>query len=296
MPIGNPQKGQNLKSNLFDYDDNELNGEWSFNLGHSIISTEVSNNETSLIQQEENTIVVNREFYEELLAISGSLKDQLKELDEVIGKKKEEDQEFRLKVRSLELELEGSKKENKDLLGMIAEEKSTTNKIKMKIHELSAESQKKEEELMRMKEKYNDLKKRGLQMLEQRDKDINKMQKEMAEQKEKLDAMELAMIAEKEKRRKYENEVKTANRMIKQALLEEKISRKQMEKKCLKEKTEKLALEEKVKEMSTRGVVLLKECPVQEHDLLAQRIDVLQRQRDILVDSINQRESIDSRK
>lgn len=296
MPIDNPQKGQNLKSNLFDYDDNELNGEWSFNLGHSIISTEVSNNETSLIQQEENTIIVNREFYEELIATSAALKAQLKELETVINKKNEEDQEFRLKMKSLESELEDAKIDNKELLKSIAEEATTTNKIKMKVHQLSAESQKKEEELMRMKEKYSDLKRRGLQMLEQRDKDINTMQKEMAEQKEKLDAMELAVIAEKEKRKKHEHEVKTANRMIKEALLEETISRKQMEKKCLREKTEKMALEEKVKEMSTRGVVLLKECPFQEHDLLAQRIDVLQRQRDILVDSINQRESIDSRK
>ncbi|CAO4364226.1 unnamed protein product [Caenorhabditis nigoni] len=156
----------------------------------------------------------------------------------------------------------------------------------------------KDEEIQTANRKYSNLKKRGVQMLEDKNQEIKKLQREVEDQKKKLEEqnsqleeLKIMVKQESEKRKRFENEMKAAEKIVKDAWREEKITRKLTEKKCLTEKTEKMALQEKVKELSAKGVVVHKVCPNSEHNILVQRIDVLQRQRDILVDSITQRDS-----
>ncbi|CAP32228.1 Protein CBG13384 [Caenorhabditis briggsae] len=168
----------------------------------------------------------------------------------------------------------------------------------LKIRKLQNQLTQKDEEIQTVNRKYSNLKKRGVQMLEEKNQDIKKLQREVEDQKKKLeeqnnqlDELKNMIKQESEKRKRFENEMKAAEKIVKDAWREEKMTRKLTEQTCLKEKTEKMALQEKVKELSAKGVVVHKICPNSEHNILVQRIDVLQRQRDILVDSITQRDA-----
>uniref|UniRef100_A0A1I7UCF4 Uncharacterized protein n=1 Tax=Caenorhabditis tropicalis TaxID=1561998 RepID=A0A1I7UCF4_9PELO len=295
MANENQQKDLKTKASLFEYDDNGLDAEWSFNLEESIIQSEIDNNQSDHRVHDDETVIVDRCFYEDLIATCDALKAQMNDLEGIIEKKQKKYEEAEKRMKELEEKSEKLKKENKELLEKMTKKEEEANvkidSMKVEIHSLTTQIQSKDDKINTINSKYYELKKRGLQMLEQKEKDISKMREAMTEQNDKLKATESMAKLERERRKKLENEVMGANKMIKEALREEKISRKIAERECLNEKTENMALREKVNEMSSRGVVVLNDCPVFEHSILSQRIDVLERQRDILVNSINERDS-----
>ncbi|KAF1765233.1 hypothetical protein GCK72_005185 [Caenorhabditis remanei] len=249
---------------------------------------------TKLEQEEKKTkrleidVEDKQQRVNELEGEQKSLEQNIKEFSKKLSGQNEEISHLKVKLQD-----EGQKNTFK-----IAELTSNCDSLTVKLNAIEQSSKLKCDEIKTLQRKYSNLKKRGIQMLAEKSEDNQKLQLEMAEQQKKVDelneqleSLRNSVKLEKEKRKRYENEVKAAERIVKDALREEKISRKMTEKKCLAEKTEKMALQEKVMDMTNRGVVVRKSCPISEHNLLVQRIDVLQRQRDILVESINNRET-----
>lgn len=237
-------------------------------------------------QKERNALNLN------LRETTEKLENQEKKMADLVKKGTQKMDDLNAEKEVLEKTLADKKKEMELLnLEYQLNKQNDDAKFTLKVNEL-------EDEARTLNRKYSNLKKRGVQMLDEKNRDIKRTQRELEEQKKKyeeqqkeLDEMKSTLELETEKRHKFESEMKLAGKIVKDALKEEKRSRKLAEKWTLVEKTERMALEEKVMEMTSKGVIVHKSCPNSEHNLLVERIDVLHRQRDILVDSITQRDS-----
>ncbi|CAA80134.2 uncharacterized protein CELE_ZK1098.6 [Caenorhabditis elegans] len=250
-----------------------LDNEWSFNFGSETLNASQLDKSQDQTIFENNSILVDKNVYEQLVATCDAMKAQLHQLMEMVDEKTFDDQN-----------------QNSEEMKLILKER---DELKKKVDQKSKET-------VHWTKKYYKLKAYGQEILKKRENEIKLLKSEVVDGKKKLNEivetinhLEDAANKEKIKRKNVESEMRKADKIIKDALREEMEARKQSQKEYLLEKTERMALEEKISEnaASARGVIVRSTCPVADHHILNQRIDVLQRQRKILVESINKRDS-----
>ncbi|CAI2348095.1 unnamed protein product [Caenorhabditis sp. 36 PRJEB53466] len=154
--------------------------------------------------------------------------------------------------------------------------------------------------------KYEDLKKRGLEILQEKSAAMEKLQTELKAKEEEINALkeELSQKVatlnqnveeERKKRKKIGDEMERARRLVEKCLEEERQLRMKATSEQLMEQTEKKALQEKLDELTSaaRGVssTMPQHCANPIHTELLHKVDVLVRQRQLLVDRLNERDT-----